>query len=52
MDKRRRGPTPVMDSRPHTALGLFIPRAEVDPLLKTQLIWKKGKFIEIQRLDF
>jgi len=49
--KRRWGATPVMDSWPHTALWLFIPKAEVDPFLKTQLIWNKGTFIEIQRLD-
>ena len=49
--KRRWGAIPVMDSWPHTALWLFIPKAEVGPLLKTQLIWNKGKFIEIKRLD-
>jgi hypothetical protein len=49
--KRRWGAIPVMDSWPHTALWLFLPRAEVDPLVKTQLVWNKGKFIEIRRLD-
>jgi hypothetical protein len=49
--KRRWGATPVMDSWPHTALWLFIPKAEIGPLLKTQLIWNKGKFVEMQRLD-
>ena len=46
------GRIPVMDSWPNTALWLFIPKAEVGPLLKTKLIWNKGKFTEIQRLDF
>jgi hypothetical protein len=50
--KRRWGAIPVMDSWPHTALWLFIPKTEICPGLKTQLIWKKGEFVEIQRLDF
>ena len=50
--KRRWGAKPVMDSWPHTALWLFLPSAEVGPLLKTQLIWSRGEFIEMQRLDF
>ncbi len=50
--KRRWGAKPVMDSWPHTALWLFLPSAEVCPLLKTQLIWSRGEFIEMQRLDF
>jgi hypothetical protein len=46
------GRIPVMDSWPNTALWLFIPKAEVGPLLKTKLIWDKRKFIEIQRKDW
>jgi hypothetical protein len=50
--KRRWGAIPVTDRWPHTALWLFLRRAGVGPFLKTQLIWNKGKFIEIQRVDF
>jgi hypothetical protein len=49
--KRRWGAKPLIDSWPHTALWLFIPKAEICPLLKTQLIWKRDEFIEIQRLS-
>lgn len=50
--KRRWGAKPVIDSWPHTALWLFIPRGEICPRLKTQLIWKRDEFVEIQRLSF
>jgi hypothetical protein len=49
--KRRWGAKPVIDSWPHTALWLFIPKTEICPRLKTQLIWKKDEFVEIQRLS-
>ncbi len=48
--KRRWGAQPVIDSWPHTALWLFIPDAEIRPGLKTQLIWNKGEFVEMERL--
>jgi hypothetical protein len=50
--KRRWGAKPVIDSWPHTALWLFIPKTEICPQLKTQLIWKKDEFVEMQRLSF
>ena len=50
--KRRWGAKPVIDSWPHTALWLFVPRAEISPRLKTQLVCKKGEFAEIQKLSF
>ena len=50
--KRRWGAKPVIDSWPHTALWIFLPKTEICPLLKTQLIWKKDEFVEIQRLSF
>jgi len=42
----------VIDSWPHTALWIFLPKTEICPRLKTQLIWKKDEFVEIQRLSF
>ena len=50
--KRRWGAKPVIDSWPHTALWIFIPKTEICPRLKTQLIRKKDDFVEIQRLSF
>ncbi|MGB7573232.1 MAG: hypothetical protein WBN53_05165 [Thermodesulfobacteriota bacterium] len=50
--KRRWGAKPVIDSWPHTALWIFLPKTEICPRLKTQLIWKKDEFVEIQRLSF
>lgn len=50
--KRRWGAKPVIDSWPHTALLIFLPKKESCPRLKTQLIWKKDEFVEIQRLSF
>jgi hypothetical protein len=50
--KRRWGAKPVIDSWPHTALWLFVPKSEICPGLKTQLICKKGEFTEIQKLSF
>jgi len=50
--KRRWGAKPVIDSWPHTALRIFLSKTEICPRLKTQLIWKKDEFVEIQRLSF
>lgn len=50
--KRRWGAKPVIDSWPHTALWIFLPKTEICPQLKTQLIWKKDEFVEIQGLSF
>jgi hypothetical protein len=49
--KRRWGAKPVTDTWPHTALWLFVPKTEICPRLKTQLIWRGKEFIEIQRLS-
>ncbi len=48
--KRRWGAKPLIDSWPHTALWLFVPNKEIYPGFKTQLVWKRGEFVEIQRL--
>lgn len=48
--KRRWGAKLVIDSGPHTALWALIPKVEIRPRLKTQLIWQNGEFVEIQRL--
>ncbi len=49
--KRRWGASPAIDSWPHTALWLFVPKAEICPGLKTLLVRQNGEFTEIQRLS-
>ena len=49
--KRRWGARPMIDSWPHTALWIFIPKTEIGPFLKTQLIWDRDEFIEIKSLS-
>jgi hypothetical protein len=49
--KRRWGARPMIDSWPHTALWIFVPKAETCPALKTQLIWDRNEFVEIKRLS-
>ena len=50
--KRRWGAEPAIDSWPHTALWLFVPKTGICPGLRTQLVCQNGEFTEIQRLGF